>query len=228
MDIIFFAALAFYIFYRLNAQLGKIDDEEKKQIQERIAKKREEILEVQKQIIAQQQKIVGSSSTGETQNKSEEKFLSNLDDSSKQTIRDIFQSCNISAEFFSNGAKSSFEMIIKAFAGDDLEVLKFLLSEKIYQGFESAINQRKSREQTLVTNLISIEKAEIISVLLQENFASIVMKFTSKQINYLFDNSGQIIDGKKGEINEITDIWTFKKDVKSSDPNWLLYATSNT
>jgi len=227
MDIIFFAALAFYIFFRLNKQLGKIDEEEKNQIQEKLAKRREEILEMQ-QKIAQQEKIVGASSTVESsQNQSEDKFLSSLDEAGKRDLSNILQSCKISAEFFVSGAKSAFEMILKAFATADLETLKFLLSEKIYQSFESAINQRKSGEQTLTTNLISIEKAEIISVAIFENVASIAVKIVSKQINYVTDKSGQVVDGRKDEISEITDVWTFKKDITSPDPNWIINATSN-
>lgn len=233
MDIIFFAALAFYIFFKLSKQLGKIDEEEKKQIEEKLAKKREEILAVQKQIIAQaqsQQKIVGGRSTedsAEEQNKSEEKILSALDEKSRENFLAILQACKISAEFFVDGAKSAFEMIIKAFAGGDLDTLKFLLSEKIYQGFEAAINRRKAEERTLTTNMIAIEKAEIVSVLMMENIASIAVKFVSKQINYITDKNGQIVEGRKDEISEITDIWTFKKDIHSQDPNWVVYSTSN-
>lgn len=227
MDIIFFAAIAFYIFFRLNKQLGKIDDEEKNQIKINIVKKREELSEIQKQILSKQQKIVGASSTDEAKNQAEEKLFSSLDEVGKENLSKILQSCKISAEFFVNGAKSSFEMILKAFSGADLPTLKFLLSEKIYQGFEAAVNHRKSLEQTLVTNLILIEKAEIISALIHENIASIAVKFVSKQINYITNKDGQIVEGRKDEISEIADVWTFKKNLSSSDPNWLVHVTSN-
>jgi len=63
--------------------------------------------------------------------------------------------------------------------------------------------------------------------MLIENQASIVVKIISKQINYISDKEQKIIEGKKDEISEITDLWTFKKDVKSSNPNWLVSATSS-
>jgi predicted lipid-binding transport protein (Tim44 family) len=59
-----------------------------------------------------------------------------------------------------------------------------------------------------------------------ENNASIVIKFVSKQINYICDKEEKIIEGKKDEINEITDIWTFKKDLTSPNPNWIINSTS--
>jgi predicted lipid-binding transport protein (Tim44 family) len=223
MDIIFFAAIAFFIFYKLNKQLGKIDEEEKKNIELKVVSTQKKILEVQQAINQQQQ----SSLTIETDNQASEKILNSLDAKTKESFDNILNRTNISAEFFINGVKSAFEMILKAFASSDLETLKFLLSDKIFKGFESAIIQRKSAEKTLITNLISIEKSEIISALIFENNASVVMKIVSKQINYIIDSKGQTIEGRKDEINEITDIWTFKKDVNSANPNWVVSATGS-
>jgi predicted lipid-binding transport protein (Tim44 family) len=59
-----------------------------------------------------------------------------------------------------------------------------------------------------------------------EDTASIVVKFVSKQINYVVDKDGNIITGRKDEISEVTDIWTFKRDVTSANPNWLISATN--
>ena len=224
MDIIFFAAIAFFIFYKLNKQLGKVDEEEKKNIELKVVAAREKILEAQ-QVIKQQKQQ--SSFAIEADNQASEKILNSLDVATKEIFNNILNRTNISAEFFVNGVKSAFEMILKAFASADLETLKFLLSDKIFKGFESAIIQRKLAEKTLITNLISIEKAEIISALIFENNASVAIKIVSKQINYIIDSKGQTVEGKKDEINEITDIWTFKKDINSTNPNWVISATGS-
>jgi predicted lipid-binding transport protein (Tim44 family) len=224
MDIIFFAAIAFFIFYKLNKQLGKVDEEKKKNIELKVVSAREKILEAQ-QVTKQQQQQ--PSIAIEADNQVSEKILNSLDASTKESFSNILNRTNISAEFFVNGVKSAFEMIFKAFASADLETLKFLLSDKIFKGFESAIIQRKSAEKILVTNLISIEKSEIISALIFENNASVVMKIVSKQINYIIDSKGQTVEGRKDEINEITDIWTFKKDINSANPNWVVSATGS-
>jgi predicted lipid-binding transport protein (Tim44 family) len=225
MDILFFAALAFYIFLKLNKNLGKIDDEEKKQIQEKISKRRQEIIEIQKQIAepTKEMKVVNPSVVAE---KIDDKTITHLDEKTKKVLEDIFQKSKITADFFLSGAKSSFEMIIKAFGEGNLDILKFLLSDKIYQGFESAINQRKSLEHRLTTNLISIEKSEIVSANLVDNNASIVVKIISKQINYISNKEGNVTEGRKDEICEITDIWTFTKDVTISDPKWVVSVTA--
>jgi predicted lipid-binding transport protein (Tim44 family) len=37
--------------------------------------------------------------------------------------------------------------------------------------------------------------------------------------------SGEILDGDRKSIREVTDIWTFSRDLTSRDPNWALVAT---
>jgi predicted lipid-binding transport protein (Tim44 family) len=223
VDIIFFAAIAFFIFYKLNKEFGKVGENEKKDIIEKL-KKRKEACETQAQMFKQKElPVVGAK---ESENNDAE-FFKSLDEASKQNFIKILQSSNITAEFFVNGAKSAFEMIIKAFTSADLDTLKFLLSEKIFQGFEASINQRKSAEKNLVTNLISIEKADVISVMISGNLAMVILKIVSKQINYITDKDNQIIEGRKDEIAEVTDVWTFKRDLTSQSPNWTVSATNS-
>ena len=226
MDILFFAAVALFIFFKLNKQLGKIDEEEKKNILDKIAKRREEVIAAQAQVSQQNQqpRLVSPLAIA---NPADEKILSALDSNTKQNFLSILQSCNISAEFFINGVKSSFEMILKSFSTADMEILKFLLSDKIYKGFEVAVNQRKASENTLITNVIAVENAEIIAASLVGNMATVTVKIASKQINYISDKNSQIIEGRKDENSDLTDIWTFQKDITSPNPNWVVSATSN-
>ncbi len=229
MDIIILFALTCFIFYKLQKQFGRIDEDEKNKIQEKLRKQREEIINLQNKILNNS----GPQNQGMTIiNPTEKKILdealfANLSENDKQTFINILNRCNIGAEFFVNGAKSAFEMIVKAFAAADFQTLKFLLSEKIYQGFESSIKQRQEQEKLLTTNLIAIEKVDVISAMMNENFASIVVRFVSKQINYVANKDGHIIEGRKDEISTMTDVWTFKKDITSNNPNWVVVATSS-
>jgi predicted lipid-binding transport protein (Tim44 family) len=225
MDIIFFAALAIYIFFKLSKELGKVDEEEKNNIQEAVAKRKEKLSEIQNQIVENAKKQIIEVIA--TKSKIEEEILSNLSGQNREIFITALQRSNISAEFFLNGAKSAFEMILKSFAEGNLETLKFLLSDKIYQDFESAIKQRNSENKKLVTNLIAIEEAKILSAQIHDNIAFVTVSFSSKQINYLENSASEILEGKKDEIAQISDIWTFRRDLNSSNPNWNISATSN-
>jgi len=227
MDIILLAALTAFIFYKLSKHLGRVDEDEKRTMEERTAKIRAFEKEVINKV-KQQEVLVGASSTASQKEKeAEEKILANLDSTTKENLTNILARCNISLSFFISGAKSAFEIIIKSFAAGDLANLKMLLSDKIYSGFEAAINARKAQEVTLTTNLISIEKTEILSALLIENIATITVKITSKQINYITDKNGMVVEGRKDGIAEINDIWTFRKDVTLPNPNWAVSATGS-
>lgn len=223
MDIIVFAAISIFILFKLRSQLGKISDEEKSLHEERKKAKEEQIVAIQKQITESVNKVIEQNL--EEENKIREKILGHLDETTKQTMLDILQRCKIDAQFFINGVKSCFEMVVKAFANKDSTTLKTLLSEKIFTAFQSAINKRDDEKKILHSNIISIDKAEILSAQIVENKAFVTIKFISKQINYFTDLSDQIIEGAKNEMAEMTDIWTFKKDLTSADPTWIITTT---
>ena len=62
---------------------------------------------------------------------------------------------------------------------------------------------------------------------MQGTNASITVRFVSEQINVLRNADGQIIDGNPNEVQKVIDLWTFRRDTKSSDPNWLLIKTES-
>lgn len=221
MDILFFAAIALYIFWKLREQFGRVDEEEKKQVLEKVSRKKEIIAAVQNQVMAIQKKVVEQT---DAQKQANEKIINSIDEASQENFRKILTLCNISAEFFLIGVKSAFEMTIKSFATADLSTLKLLLSDKVFVGFEQAINHRKTLEQNLISNVIAVD-AKIISASIFENSAVIVISFTSKQINYITDKDGQIVEGRKDEIRELNDVWTFKKDIGVTNKNWVISAT---
>ncbi len=221
MEILFFAAIAFLILLKLGSTLGRVDEEEKNQILAKVAKVKEQAAEIQNKII---QKITEIS---EEQRQIDENLLAQVNPSVKEDLVNILQRCNISAQFFFKGVQSVFEMTLKAFASNDLVTLKTLLAENIYNGFEAAIKERELQGQNLTTNLIAIDKTEIIAANLFGNSAVVVVKIVSRQINYVSNNFGQIVAGQKDIISELNDIWTFKKDVTSKDPSWFISNTAS-
>jgi predicted lipid-binding transport protein (Tim44 family) len=55
--------------------------------------------------------------------------------------------------------------------------------------------------------------------------AQVTLRFVSKLITATRDNEGKVVDGNPEKVAEVTDIWTFARDVSSRDPNWKLVAT---
>jgi predicted lipid-binding transport protein (Tim44 family) len=222
MDILFFAAIAFYIFWKLREQFGKMDEDEKRKIHENITKKKELILSVQKQISNTSKKTIEDK---EIQKKIDEKFISSLKPEVRDAFRKIITDSNISAEKFIESAKDSFENVIKSFASGDLIILKNVLSQKVFEVFQSTIKEREEKKQKVFCELIKVEKIEVEEADFNNSEATIKLTFFSKQINYICDSNEEIITGSKIKINNIVDSWTFQKNNNSTNKNWVIYLT---
>ena len=126
---------------------------------------------------------------------------------------------------FLEGAKLAYEMIVEAFARGDKPALKNLLSKDVYDGFSKAIDARAQAGEKLDFQFVGFEKVDFMSVSLAGKRASIVVKFASQMISATHDKAGALIDGNPKEVRDITDIWTFERDVAQKDPNWRVVAT---
>lgn len=129
---------------------------------------------------------------------------------------------------FLEGAKGAYEMVVAAFAEGDRKTLKPLLSRDVYDGFSEAIGRREQAGETLDTKLVGIEKTELVDAELHGRRANVTVRFTSKMITATRDRQGEVIEGDATRIREVTDVWTFERDVTSRDPNWTLITTEET
>jgi predicted lipid-binding transport protein (Tim44 family) len=129
------------------------------------------------------------------------------------------------ADAFVQGARGAFEIIVKAFAAGETATLRPLLSDDVYERFAEAIRHRLSAKETLETHLVSIKAAEIDEAELNGRTAFVTVKFVSDQVNVTRAADGTIIEGEPDHVVEKTDFWTFARNTRSQDPNWLLVAT---
>jgi predicted lipid-binding transport protein (Tim44 family) len=133
-----------------------------------------------------------------------------------------------SVQAFIEGAKIAYEMIVTAFAEGDRKALKPLLSREVFEGFDEAIATREEAGEALETKLVGIEKAELVAASLQGSRATATVRFLSQMISATRNRGGEVIDGDPQRIRDVTDVWTFERDLSSRDPNWWLIATEET
>ncbi len=129
---------------------------------------------------------------------------------------------------FLEGAKIAYEMVVTAFAESDKKTLKNLLTGEVYKGFASAIDQRVADGETLEYQFVGIDQADLVGSAMNRRKAMVTVKFVSEMISATHNADGQIIDGDPKQVREVTEIWTFERDVSSRDPNWKLSATEAT
>jgi predicted lipid-binding transport protein (Tim44 family) len=126
---------------------------------------------------------------------------------------------------FMSGAKQAYEMIVTAFAEGNRKVLKELLSAEVYDRFAGAISERESRSEMMDQSFVGINKAEMVEADLRNGTAEITVKFMSQLISAVRDKGGAVLSGDPQKIAEVTDVWTFAREVKARTPNWRLVAT---
>jgi predicted lipid-binding transport protein (Tim44 family) len=126
---------------------------------------------------------------------------------------------------FITGARAAYEMIVTAFAEGDRRQLKSLLSREVYDGFDTAITEREGRGETAEARFVSIDGSTITAAELRARTAQITIRFVSKLISATRGRTGNVIDGDAEKVTDVTDVWTFARDVSSRDPNWKVVAT---
>jgi predicted lipid-binding transport protein (Tim44 family) len=129
------------------------------------------------------------------------------------------------AQHFITGARAAYEMVVTAFAGGDRRQLRGLLSREVYDGFDAHISEREGRGETVETKFVSIDQSTISAAELRGRTAQITVRFVSKLVSATRDRSGTVIDGNAEKVTDVTDVWTFARDVSSRDPNWKVAAT---
>jgi predicted lipid-binding transport protein (Tim44 family) len=139
----------------------------------------------------------------------------------------VAQDSSFDPRHFISGARSAYEMIVLAFANGDRRALKDLLSTEVYESFESAIKDREKHEQKTETRFVSIDKAELVNADARDRSAQLTVRFVSQMISVTRDKAGTIVDGNPDKVTDITDVWTFARDVTSRDPNWKLVGTGS-
>jgi len=127
---------------------------------------------------------------------------------------------------FLGGARMAFSMIIEAFAKGDTATLRPLLSDELYDSFADAIRERTARGETLETTVERIDEAKIAAARMDHSTAIVTVRFVSEQVSVTRDSDGVAVDGDPDRAITVTDLWTFARNTRSTDPNWMLVETA--
>lgn len=127
---------------------------------------------------------------------------------------------------FLQGARAAYEMVVATFAKGDRDTLRRLLTRDAYENFSRAVSEREERGETLETTVVGIRSTEIVEARMAGRNAEVTVRFVSDLINVVKNSDGAPKDETAGSgVKEVTDTWTFVRDVRSRDPNWALAET---
>lgn len=122
---------------------------------------------------------------------------------------------------FLDGADKAFRMIVGAFANGDRTALHSLLSDDTYRAFTQAIEAREAAGHVQVSEIRGMETVAIEEAELRGTVALVTVRFVSDQISLTRDKDGHPVAGTDA-VTEITDLWTFERDLTARDPTWRL------
>ena len=133
---------------------------------------------------------------------------------------------NFDTDHFIEGARHAYEMIVTAFAANDRATLKPLLSDEVFAAFDTVMRTRESKKEKVTFTFIGFKECKITEALLKGKIADITIAFSAQYISATIDANGAVIDGDPKSVREVTDVWSFERNVRASDPNWTLVATA--
>lgn len=195
LDLILLAAIAGFLGYRLWAILGTHDVD--KPIRKRKATEEDLVIPIR-----------SKASTSEEKNEEQADQAQDLEE-----------------DQFLQGAKIAFQRIVEAYAEGNVQALKTLLEGPLLETFEEAIKKREKSKKKLEVDIARVITTEILDDLEEKGMAYVTVKFVSEQCLVTRNGKGKVVEGDPDRYINVTDIWTFARPLKSSNPNWKLVAT---
>ena len=126
---------------------------------------------------------------------------------------------------FLKGAQIAYETIVTNFSKGKLKDIKSLLDLNVYEQFNSALNERNSKNYSSETTFVGINSAEIKDHKQNKNMLEVTVEFVSEIISCIKDKENKVVSGDPEKVKKVHDVWKFSKDSRSNNPNWLLIDT---
>jgi predicted lipid-binding transport protein (Tim44 family) len=126
---------------------------------------------------------------------------------------------------FLEGSKSAYRLILEAFWKGDVEAMRPYVDAHVFQTFADAVEQRSKEGLVLDNRLISIDQAVIAGVEVEKDVALVTVRFEADIAAVTRNSEGQVVAGSLSDAVQTRDRWTFRRNIASRDPNWLLVET---
>jgi predicted lipid-binding transport protein (Tim44 family) len=126
---------------------------------------------------------------------------------------------------FLEGSKSAYRLVLEAFWKGDLTAMRPYVDDHVFETFSGAVEQRSKDGLVLDNRLVAIEQALIAGAELERTVALVTVRFEADIAAVTRNKDGEVVAGSLSDAVQTRDRWTFRRDVSSQDPNWLLVET---
>ncbi len=128
---------------------------------------------------------------------------------------------------FLEGAKAAYRMVLEAFWKGELDEVREFVDPEVYQTFAGAIADRQTAGHRLDNRLVAIEHALIAAANVEGKVATLAVRFEADIAAVTRNADGEVIAGSLSDAVQTRDKWTFRRDLGSADPNWILIETDD-
>jgi predicted lipid-binding transport protein (Tim44 family) len=126
---------------------------------------------------------------------------------------------------FLEGAKGAYRLILESFWKGEMDAVRGHVDDHVYETFASAIEQRKKDGLVLDNRLVAIDQAVIAEASIERSVAVITVRFEADIAAVTRNSEGQVVAGSLSDAVQTRDLWSFRRDTSSRDPNWVLIET---
>ena len=126
---------------------------------------------------------------------------------------------------FLEGAKGAYRMILESFWKGELDAVRGHVDDHVFETFSSAVEQRKKNGLSLDNRLVAIEQAVIAEANVDHSVAIVTVRFEADIAAVTRNAEGEVVAGSLSDAVQTRDLWSFRRDTSSRDPNWLLIET---
>jgi predicted lipid-binding transport protein (Tim44 family) len=126
---------------------------------------------------------------------------------------------------FLEGSKAAYRLILESFWKGELDALRPHVDDHVYETFAGAVAQRQKDGLTLANRLVTIDQAVISEASADRSVATLTVRFEADIAAVTRNAEGQVVAGSLSDAVQTRDLWTFRRDIASRDPNWLLIET---
>jgi predicted lipid-binding transport protein (Tim44 family) len=126
---------------------------------------------------------------------------------------------------FLEGAKGAYRLILESFWKGEMDAVRSHVDDHIYETFASAVKQRKKDGLALDNRLVVIEQTLIAEASVEQSIAVVTVRFEADIAAVTRNSEGQVVAGSLSDAVQTRDLWSFRRDISSRDPNWLLIET---
>ncbi len=126
---------------------------------------------------------------------------------------------------FLEGAGSAYRQILDAFWKGDMETVRPFVDNNVFDAFARAIDERSKAGLTIENRLVALEPPVIVEAELDRGVAELSVRFEADIAAITRNADGEVVAGSMSDAVQTRDRWTFRRDTRSDDPNWLLVET---